>query len=147
MNKHILQNKLLEIHQTIIGEIKEKIYASNNAIDIDESDTIDPEDLSHQSEESTLKLLYQNQLKQAEKDIQSIQKLDFSAKDNVAPGALVDTDSVCFFIGSPVLPFEFEGKRIVGVSADSPIMSEMNGKRTHESFSYNEKHYTIKAIY
>jgi hypothetical protein len=147
MNKHALQNRLLEIQRTTIAEIREKIFATKNAVDIDESDTIDSEDLSHQSEESTLNLLYQNQLNQAEKDIQTIQKLDFSRKNSVAPGALVDTENVCFFVGSPVLPFEFEGKRIVGISVDSPIMSEMSGKQANESFSYNEKQYTITAIY
>jgi hypothetical protein len=147
MNKAVLQDKLVEIHRTIIGEIKEKIAASHNAIDIDESDTIDPEDLSHQSEEATLKLLYQKQLKQAEKEIQSIQKIDFSTKNKVEPGAFVETDALCFFIGSPVLPFEFEGKRVIGISVDSPIMHEITGKGMHDSFSYNDKMYAIKAIY
>ena len=147
MNKQKLQVQLLEKQRQIIGEIKEKILATMIAANLDESDTIDPEDLSHQSEENTLNLLFQQQLTQAEKEMQMLEKIDFSAKKIAELGALVETDDVCFFVGYPVIPFDFEGKRIVGVSATSPIMSAMNKKKSGDTFIHGEKEYKINTIY
>jgi hypothetical protein len=49
MNKTTLKDKLIDIQKTIINEINEKIVTTHSMVDVDESDTIDPEDLSHQT--------------------------------------------------------------------------------------------------
>ena len=59
MNKLKLQEKIIEKQQLLISELKEKIATSLSMVDIDESDTIDPEDLSHQSESLEMKNLFE----------------------------------------------------------------------------------------
>lgn len=146
MNKENLQKKLIEIQLISIGELKEKISAAHSGADIDESDTIDPEDLSHQTESIELKNLFQQQLVKAENELDSLKKIDFSKKETAVPGALISTENFHFFLGFATVPFDFEGKRIVGVSVESPIYPEIKGKRTGDTFSYSEKKYTIIEI-
>lgn len=146
MNKENLQKKLLELQLISIDEIKEKIAAARSGADIDESDTIDPEDLSHQTESIELKNLFQQQLIKAENDLDVLKKIDFSAKDSAIPGALISTENFHFFLGYASVPFDFEGKRIVGVSVESPIYPEIKGKKAGDTFSFSEKNYTIIEI-
>ena len=146
MNKEKLQQKLFEIQHKSIEELKEKISASHSSADIDEDQTIDPEDLSHQSELLDLEKAFIQQLNKAENDLIILSKIDFTEKNCAEPGALISTENFHFFLGHAVIPFDFEGKHIVGVSIDSPIYPEMKGKRIGESFSYSQKKYTIIDI-
>lgn len=146
MNKKKLQQKLIEIQLKSIEKLKEKISASHSGADIDEDQTIDPEDLSHQSELLNLENVFILQLNKAENDLGVLSKIDFSEKSCAEPGALITTENFHFFLGHAVIPFDFEGKHIVGVSIDSPIYPEMKGKKIGESFSYSQKTYTIIDI-
>lgn len=146
MNKEKLQQKLIEIQHASITELKEKIAAANSGADLDESDTIDPEDLSHQNESIHLKNVFDQQLAKAETDLASLMKIDFSKKDAAVPGALITTENFHFILGHAVIPFEYEGKRIVGVSVDSPIYPEIKGKHIGDQFTFLEKTYTIIEI-
>jgi transcription elongation factor GreA len=146
MNKVSLQQKLIELQRHAIEELIEKIEAAHSMIDIDENDTIDPEDLSHQTESAELKHLFDQQLIKAEGELESLKRIDFSKKDIAIPGAVVSTESFHFLLGYAAIPFEFEGKRIVGVSVDSPIYPEIRGKKVGDAFSYSNTSYTIKDI-
>jgi hypothetical protein len=44
------------------------------------------------------------------------------------------------------MPFDFEGKHIVGITIDSPIYPVMKGKNMGESFSHVGNDYTILEI-
>jgi hypothetical protein len=146
MNKVSLQQKLIELQKHAIEELREKIEAAHSMVDIDESDTIDPEDLSHQTESAELKHLFDQQMIKAEGELESLKRIDFSKKDIAIPGAVVSTESFHFLLGYAAIPFEFEGKRIVGVSVDSPIYPEIRGKKVGDTFSYSNTSYTIKDI-
>jgi hypothetical protein len=146
MNKAKLQEKIIEIQTLIVSELKEKIDSSLSMIDIDETDTIDPEDLSHQSESLEMKNLFEQKLNKAQIELDTLLHMDFSEKNEAIPGALVTTENFHFLIGFAAIPFEFEGKRIVGVSIDSPIYPEIKGKVVGDRFSYSDNNYKILAI-
>lgn len=146
MNKVKLQEKIIEIQTLIVSELKEKIDSSLSMIDIDETDTIDPEDLSHQSESLDMKNLFEQKLNKAQIELDTLLHMDFSEKKEAIPGALVTTENFHFLIGFATIPFEFDGKRIVGVSIDSPIYPEIKGKVVGDRFSYSENNYKILAI-
>lgn len=146
MNKEKLHSTLIELQEQIIHDLKEKMSASQAVTDIDENDIIDPEDLSHQTESAELKLLFEQQLKKAEADLNLLNTINFTGKETVSPGALVKTEKFNFLIGHAIVPFDFEGMHIVGVSSDSPIYPEMKGKKAGESFSFSGNNYTIIEI-
>jgi hypothetical protein len=146
MNKESLQQKLIELQRLAVEELKEKVEATRSVVDIDDNDTIDPEDLSHQTESAELKHLFDQQLIKAEGELESLKRIDFSKKEIAIPGAVVSTESFHFLLGFAAIPFEFEGKRIVGVSVDSPIYPEIRGKKAGDTFTYSNTSYTIKEI-
>ena len=105
-------------------------------VDIDESDTIDPEDRSHQYESGEMEALVRTQLQKARIDFETLKSLDFGNKAIVEPGALVRTEKFNFIVGFPAIPFEYEDLNIVGISEASPIYQFMNGKKVNESFEF-----------
>jgi hypothetical protein len=146
MNKIDLKESIIESKKQLISELKEKIASSLTMVDIDESDTIDPEDLSHQSESLELKNLFEQKLKRAEIELDFLIHMDFSKKNEADKGALVSTESFHFLIGYATMPFEFDGKRIIGISVDSPIYPHIKGKIVGDNFSYSENKYKILKI-
>lgn len=147
MNKQSIKNYLMEQQSTLVNELKEQTSTLHTMVDIDESDVIDPEDFSHQYESHEMEQMIKVQLNRASRGLEVLASLDISPKNIVETGAIIETDSLAFFIGYPTIPFEIEGKRLVGISTSSPIYALMNGKRTGETFSYAGNEYTIKNIY
>ena len=146
MNKKHLKESIIAAQKQLISELKEKIDSSLTMVDIDETDTIDPEDLSHQSESLEIKNLFEQKLNKAQIELDTLIHMDFSDKKEATSGALVSTENFHFLIGFAAIPFEFEGKRIVGISVDSPIYPSIKGKIAGDSFSYSENNYTILEI-
>ncbi|TNE75777.1 MAG: hypothetical protein EP333_03690 [Bacteroidetes bacterium] len=147
MNKVTLREALIAEQEQVINELNEKINYTHSMVDIDESDTIDPEDRSHQYESGEMEQLIRTQLQKAKIDLEHLRSIDFDAKSKVEAGAFVQTEKFNFVIGFPVVPFDLEGMHIVGVSEASPIFPFMSGKTTGDSFEFGGKTYTIKAIY
>lgn len=146
MNKVTLKDRLIEIQKTIINEINEKIVTTHSMVDVDESDTIDSEDLSHQTESMLTEQLFKVKLQKAENDLQLLYKINFDVKTKVEPGALVKTEMFHFIVAMATVPFDLDGIHIIGISSESPIYSEMKGLEKGESFNFTDKSYTILEI-
>jgi len=147
MDKQLIKNFLLEKQAKLVEELKEQTRTIHTMVDIDESDTIDPEDYSHQYESQEMEQMIKVQINRAERGLEMLASLNISPKKRVTTGAIIETDSLHFFIGYPTMPFEMEGKRFVGISTGSPIYALMNGKRAGDTFQYSGTTYQIKQIF
>lgn len=147
MDKQSIKNFLLEKQSKLVEELKEQTQTIHTMVDIDESDTLDPEDYSHQYESKEMEQMIKVQINRAERGLELLASLDISPKTHVSTGAIIETDSLNFFIGYPTMPFELDEKRFVGISTGSPIYTLMNGKRAGDSFQYSGTTYQITNIY
>ena len=73
--------------------------------------------------------LLKEQVAKTKKDLERIQQIDFSLKEEATVGALVTTDMFNFFLGVATVPFLYEHKQIVGVSVSAPIFVNIKGKK------------------
>jgi len=62
MNKNQLKAHLRVLQEERVGKMAEAVSAYNHAKDLDESDTLDSEDYSHQSESGDLAMQLKRQL-------------------------------------------------------------------------------------
>lgn len=147
MNKKILKEKLFNVQENIIRELEEKMNLSHSVVDLDEDSTLDPEDYSHQYESGELESLFKVQLVNAKMDYSRLKKIDFSPKDSVCDGALVQTNKFNFIIGFSTVPFDLEDKHIIGISHGSPIFKIMENKKKGDAFSFHGINYKIENIY
>lgn len=146
MNKQLLFQHLIKSQEEIIQDLHEKINSTNGMVDIDETDTIDPEDLSHQSESGEMKQLFEQKLLRAELELDALRKMNIEPKNSVSMGAYVSTEKFNFFVGHATMPFDFEGKHIVGISLESPIFPVMNGLNEGDKFAHAGNEYKIIEI-
>lgn len=147
MNKEKLKDALIRMQNNLIAELEEKVMTTHTMVDLDEGDTIDPEDFSHQYESGEMEQLMLLQLNKARRNLEVLKSIDFGSKSKAASGALVVTDKMALLIGFPVIPFDFEGKHIVGISKDSPMYACLIDKLPGDVISYCGEHYLIEKIY
>lgn len=146
MIKSIIKQKLIEIQEQIINDLKERIKAHYELVDLDDNDTLDPEDFSHQNESSDMEQLLQKQLEKAKLELAKINSIDFSKKTKIESGSVVTTNQFSFIIGISTLPFQLDEKNFIGISTEAPIYSAMVGKKENETFTYSNNSYHIVAI-
>lgn len=146
MNKELIIKTLFSIQDQIIVDLKERISAGKAASDMDENDTIDPEDFSHQNESVEMNQLLQVQLSKAERDRDKLYSIDFLEKTTIEEGALVKTDHFSFIVGIASFPFTVEGKQYVGISKEAPIFAMMRDKKIGEKFSFANNNYEVVSI-
>lgn len=147
MNKEKLKIKLIEIQTTVVNEIIEKIAITHSMVDVDETDTIDPEDLSHQTESLLTEQLFRIKLLKAENDLDLLKQINFDLKTKVEPGALIKTEMFHFAIGTATVPFDLDDIHVIGISNESPIYSVMKGLIKGDKFNFSDKSYTILEIH
>lgn len=145
--KEEIKNKLIELQKKMIAEFEEKVQDVHSMVDIDEEDTHDPEDFSHQYEAGEMEQLVKSQLFRAKEKLSDLQNMSVEASSVVESGALVETDKRNFVIGFSSTPFEIDGKEFVGISQGAPIYAAMDGKKVGESFEVSGTNYAIKNIY
>lgn len=146
MKKIDIIKELIRRQEQTIQELKEKMELAYSMVDLDESDTLDPEDYSHSYEAHEIHHITELQLAKAEKELDRMKAIDTSESSIYQMGSIVETEQFNFIIGFAALPFTFMSKSYVGISKDSPIYPLMLQTVIGNSFTYNGHQYTIKNI-
>ena len=146
IDKNALKKVMISNYEHIITELKEELATKKGSSDLDENDTLDPEDYSTQTVSNVMVDLLQEQIAKTKKDLERIQQIDFSPKEEAMVGAIVTTDMFNFFLGVATVPFLYEHKQIVGVSVSAPIFVNIKGKKVGDTFTFSGHLYTIHSI-
>ena len=146
IDKNALKKVMISNYENITAELKEELATKKGSSDLDENDTLDPEDYSTQTVSNVMVDLLQEQVAKTKKDLERIQQIDFSPKEEAMVGAIVTTDMFNFFLGVATVPFLYEHKQIVGVSVSAPIFVNIKGKKVGDTFTFSGHLYTIHSI-
>ena len=146
IDKNALKKVMISNYEHIIAELKEELATKKGSSDLDENDTLDPEDYSTQTVSNVMVDLLKEQVAKTKKDLERIQQIDFSPKEEANVGAIVTTDMFNFFLGVATVPFLYEHKQIVGVSVSAPIFVNIKGKKVGDTFTFSGHLYTIHSI-
>jgi len=76
-----------------------------------------------------------------------LQKITSDPSEKVQNGALVKTNKGLFYISASLGEIVFEKEKIMTVSAESPLVKMMYGKKAGESFTINSVHQHIENIW
>lgn len=146
VDKLQLQKAMLSMYETIIHDLREELKMKESLANLDEDNTLDPEDYSNQTVSKEMKMLLQKQLDKALYDFEKVKNIDFSEKSEAVVGALVTTDMFNFILGVATTPFLFGNLQIVGVSTEAPIFSSLLGKKEGDSFQFSGNQYNINQV-
>ena len=121
MLKEEIKNKLIAYQEGLVEDFAKAVEEQHVGADIDEEDTRDPEDFSHQDEAGDLMLRLKQKLQVAEQDLNALKEIPLDSKDRIVQGALVETDKWFFYVGLATQSMEHDGKTLAGISTQAPI--------------------------
>ncbi|MBS1548853.1 MAG: GreA/GreB family elongation factor [Bacteroidetes bacterium] len=86
------------------------------------------------------------QLSEIVKQEQTLLQTPKKSTDKVEKGAVVTTDSGCFFLCASLGEIIFDQMKIYCISPDAPLAQAMMGKKVGDSYRLNNRLYTILQI-
>lgn len=145
MKRADILQALQQEQQRVIENLEAQVNRYKKASDIDEDDTLDPEDLSHQTEAKDLQLRFEQMLAQA-KGLEQIEETAEENKQEISQGAIAVTEDMILYFGSSIPKFTFEDKQIMGISKEAPVYAEAMGKKAGEELKMGSTSMKILEI-
>ena len=146
-NKEEVVGYCLEKCRNRVQEIQSAMDSAQDAILNDTKSSMgDKYETSREMAQQEISRL-QNQLKQAEIDLDKINNLDLHSSELVRMGSIVQTDQFDYFIAISIGAVKIKEKTIMIISKESPIGNLLFGKKENETVQFNNKTITIQKIY
>jgi hypothetical protein len=147
INRNEVIDALIQHQEQVVKDFETLVDQYKAAVDVDDEDTKDVEDLSRQDVSSDMMHSMELQLVQAQNDLTFLKNMDNRATEMVTVGSIVVTENYKFFVAIANHSFKVGNDEFIGLAADAPIYTFMRGKKVGDRFSFNKKDYLIKAIY
>ena len=147
MKREEILNRIIEEHNNVIENLKNTVNRFNSESDLDENDTLDPDDFARQNEAKDLQMRYKQMLDLEEYAHRFILNEKEVNHTEVGEGAVLETELNFFFLGISIPHFTFEGKELFCITKESAIYKKLNNKKVGDSFEMGNKNFEIKNIY
>lgn len=146
MNKNEIIKSIINEQKVFISTIKNSVSRYKNASDIDENDSIDPEDFSHQDEAKEMQLRYEQILVQAKNNLDFLETYKNKETTKIELGSLIETEDLYIFIGISLQQFILNGKNVITISEEAPIYKSIKEKTIGEKITIGTIENTILLI-
>ena len=147
MDKAFILSSIIDEYQKVIDNLKASVERYKHESDIDEDNTLDPEDYARQTEAKDMQLRFEKMLKEAKQNLKFLEDSKAEIKDKIEAGTLVETDKNYLFVGVSVPVFKFENKDVISFSEDAPIYQNVKGKTSGETIEMGNNNFEIKNIF
>ncbi len=138
---------IIEQQQKVVDDVKKNIEILSTTSDLDEENTIDLDDLSHQAEAKDKEIDLAYKLDEEEDALTKLQTVIGKNSETVEPGAVVELDDQYLYVGVPFEPFNFKGKKIIGFSKQAPVFEQNKDKKKGDTFILGNDQKEIVNIY
>ena len=143
-----------EAHNAAVKHLEENLEETMQLIADKQNDEdgisqgeVEPETLSHNTEDQDVVLAFQQKMISIKAQLKLISEFKNAEPTTVVdPGSLVFVKDQVFYVSTSVESFIQDGYKVTCISIEAPIYNAMKGLRTGDSFEYNGKSYTINKI-
>ena len=146
MNKALILQTAQAVFSDKISKLETLIHQTREANNETKSSMGDKYETSREMVQQEINNLL-SQLAVAKEQRSLLSALQLRASSKVEVGAVVQTQAGMFFIAVATGIFIVEGKKIFGISVESPLAVAMAGKSVGEKFSVNHNEQIIKNIW
>lgn len=146
IDKNALRAELLTIESISIDEAQSLYEEFLKGARLDRSGSIDDGDRSQSAQDSNSASRFEEQVHLHESHRKTIEAIDFDAKQEVVPGAVVKVNGRYFAIAVPTPVMQLSGVEVLGISTDAPLFKAMTGLRAGESFEFNGKEVAVEEV-
>lgn len=134
MKRDAIFKAVISKQQEIILNLKKTIEEYKTASDLDESDTIDREDYSRQSEAKDMQMRLGQVLITENDKLNWLEKnVDFVDEKSQA-GKLIITQDNIFLLGISMAEFPLDNKKFFAISETAPLYKKIMNLNTGDSF-------------
>lgn len=146
MREEIL-NAIISGQEELVENLHKSIATYESTTDLDEHDTIDLDDQSHQVDIQDMEQEIRHKLKMEINDLKHIKSLRCKETNQVKEGAVIETEKAIFFVGFAFAPLDFKDKKILGISLAAPAFHANEGKKEGEQLILGNTQQKILSIY
>ena len=146
MTKKAIIKRIIEEQEKVISDLDKVISLYKTTADIDEDNTLDPEDYSHQAEAQEMRLRHEQRLKGEQLKLNFLESSLTVNTDIVKSGALIETDPYYIFIGISIHPIKLDDKEILCMSEKAPVAQQLMGKQVGDCITIGNNEIEIKGI-
>ncbi|WP_265442470.1 hypothetical protein [Flexivirga meconopsidis] len=141
------------VKDALVRHLKGELDASQTAasteqrtaqVDPDDSHSVD--DTAQLDEAGDKNALFEQVTDTERSDVSTAEGLDMSATDVVRPGAIVGFGGDRYVVGVVTDSFDANGVSYEGISQDSPVYAEIDGKRAGDTFTINDRQARIDFL-
>ena len=147
--KHRIIDACIEKQQRLFTDFRDRIETLLEPSGLGNEEEFDNNELSQMSQKTDEVVALNNELRFSLQELETLEQLkkEIHEQLEVLPGAVVVTNDETFFVSVSTENFEVDGKKFIGVSAQSPFYHAMKGKKKGDSFSFNQRSYRITDLY
>lgn len=146
IDKQALRAELLVLESMSIDEARNLYDAYLKGARLDRSGPIDDGDRSQSAQNSASATQFEEQVHLHESHRKIIEAIDFGAKQEVVPGAVVRVNGRYFVIALPTPVMRLSGVDVLGISTDAPLYKAMKGLRVGGTFEFHDKEVVVEEI-
>ena len=146
MDKALILSKIIDEYQKVIDNLKSSVERYKHESDMDEDNTLDPDDYARQNEAKDMQLRFEKMLKEAKQNLTFLESSKTEIKEKIEPGALIETDKNYLFVGISVPVFKMNDKDVVSFSEEAPIYKNVRNKKIGDIFEIGKNNFEIKKI-
>lgn len=146
MKRKDIINTIIDEQKKIVANLEVSVERYEHASDLDEDGTIDPDDLSQQTQYRDMLLRFTQLLDKAKKELEYLINETEEEHKIIEDGTLIETDKAYIFIGISVPKFNINDKVVYTISVEAPVYSKVKGKNIGDSIEFNQQEMKIISI-
>ena len=146
MKRKDIINTIIDEQKKIVANLEVSVERYEHASDLDEDGTIDPDDLSQQTQYRDMLLRFTQLLDKAKKELEYLINETEEEHKIIEDGTLIETDKAYIFIGISVPKFNINDKVVYAISVEAPVYANIKGKNIGDSIEFNQQEMKINSI-
>ena len=143
MDKAKILSAIIDEQEKVINNLKASIERYKQESNMDEDNTLDPDDYARQNEAKDMQLRYEKLLLTAQKNWNILEKAKSENYTEIEIGTLIETDKNYIFVGVSVPIFKYAEKDVISVSEDAPIFKTLKSKKIGENLEFGKNIFKI----
>ena len=143
MDKAKILSAIIDEQEKVINNLKASIERYKQESNMDEDNTLDPEDYSRQNEAKDMQLRYEKLLLTAQKNWNILEKAKSENYTEIEIGTLIETDKNYIFVGISLPVFKYEGKDVISVSEEAPVFQTLKSKTLGDTLELGNNNFKI----
>ena len=146
MKKSDIIQAVKDYYNERVNSLDSSVQDMREDADLDESNTMDPEDLSHANESKDMEMRLKLQAINAKEILTRLETFGQDDKSVIEPGAVVKTSGPWFLVGVSAPKISIGKQEVYSLTEDAPAYAGMQGKKKGDTIKLGNNTYTIKDV-